>query len=79
MPYSRCRADRASTICMVEQLGLATMRSVGFTASMFISGTTRGTCGSLRQAELLSTTVVPTAANSGAYWREASAPAEKMA
>ena len=47
--------------------------------SMLISGTTRGMLGSLRQAEELSMTVVPAAAKSGAYWREAAAPAEKMA
>ena len=46
---------------------------------MFISGTTRGIAGSLRQAELLSMTVVPAATKRGAYSREAAAPAEKMA
>jgi hypothetical protein len=40
-------------------------------------GTTSGTCGSLRQAELLSITSAPTAATFGASASEVEPPAEK--
>ena len=43
------------------------------------SETTSGTSGSIRQAEELSTTITPAAANAGASAREVVAPAEKSA
>ena len=49
------------------------------TASMFISGTTNGTSLSIRHADELSITVVPTSANIGAYFLDAVAPAENIA
>ena len=76
----------ARTIWIVLQFGLAMMIALLLdcvnalvAVAILISGTTRGIAGSLRQADELSITVVPTAAKSGAYWREAAAPAEKMA
>ena len=53
---------------MVVQFGLAMMPFGGFFASCgFTSLTTSGTSGSLRQAEELSTTTAPAAANRGAW------------
>ena len=66
------------TICMVEQLGLAMMCVSLLIVSALISGTTKGTSFSMRQAELLSTTKVPCSAKRGAYCFDADAPAEKM-
>src|SRR6478609_8707514 len=48
-------------------------------ASGLTSETTSGTSGSIRQAEELSTTIAPAAANLGARARDAVAPAEKIA
>ena len=81
MPYSFSKADSATTICIVEQLGFAMMVGRGQRSRMspFTSGTTNGFVGSFRHAELLSITVVPASTKRGAYCREASAPAEKMA
>ena len=65
---------------MVVQLGLAMMP---LTASAIRSGltslTTRGTSGSMRQADELSITSTPAAANRGACTRDMIAPAEKIA
>ena len=47
---------KAITISMVEQLGLAMIRVSAVMVSALISGTTNGTLGSMRQAELLSMT-----------------------
>src|SRR6185503_20904711 len=65
---------------IVVQLGLA-MIPFGRRASAagFTSLTTSGTSGSIRQAEELSITMTPAAANFGASTREVAAPAEKMA
>ena len=60
---------------MVEQLGLAMMRVSAVMVSALISGTTKGTFFSMRQAELLSMTKVPCSANCGAYCLDAAAPA----
>ena len=63
-------ASSATTIWMVEQLGLAMIplgRSAA--AAAFTSGTTSGTCGSIRHADELSITVAPRAAASGARSR----------
>ena len=67
-------------IAMVVQFGLAMMplgRSL--MACGLTSLTTSGTSSSLRQAEELSTITAPAAANTGAYSREAVAPAENTA
>src|SRR5215475_7577612 len=64
---------------MVEQLGLAMILSSLVRASALSSGTTSFLVGSMRQAEELSTTVIPAAANFGAHSREVLPPAEKRA
>ncbi len=64
---------------MVEQLGLAMILSSGVSVWALISGTTSFLVGSMRQAEELSTTVMPAAANLGASSSEVPPPAEKIA
>ncbi len=65
---------------IVVQFGLATMPLGRLSsAAALTSGTTRGTSGSIRQAEELSMTTAPAAANRGASSRDAAAPAEKRA
>ena len=64
---------------MVEQLGFAIILSLAVSRSALISGTTRGFVGSIRQAEELSMTVIPAAANFGAHSSEVPPPAEKIA
>src|SRR6186713_854042 len=77
--YFLCRGLRATTIWMVEQLGLAMILSSFVRASAFNSGTTSFFVGSMRQAEELSMTVMPAAANFGAHSREVLPPAENKA
>src|SRR5262245_8909277 len=61
-----CKGFRATTIWMVEQLGLATMPlGMLFRASALTSGTTSGTSGSMRQALELSMTTAPALAAIG--------------
>ena len=65
---------------MVVQLGLATMPlGMERSSAALASGTTRGTSGSMRQAEELSTTVAPAATSRGASARETEAGAEHRA
>jgi hypothetical protein len=69
---------------IVVQLGLAMMPlprcdHAWAMASGLTSLTTSGTSGSRRQAEELSITVTPAAANRGACSRDVVAPAEKIA
>src|SRR5690349_11004598 len=61
---------------MVVQLGLATM-PLGMLANAcaLTSGTTRGTSGSMRHADELSTTIAPAAATVGAIASEVVLPA----
>src|SRR6201986_3276039 len=77
--YFLCRGFSATTIWMVEQLGLAMILSSFVSASALSSGTTSFFVGSILQAEELSMTVMPAAANFGAHSREVLPPAEKMA
>src|SRR5258708_36465806 len=63
---------------MAQQLGLAMMPRWSMAASGFTSGTTSGTLGSRRQAELLSITTVPAATAAGARLVLAKLPAENM-
>ena len=79
MPYFFCRGAKATNICIVEQLGLAIILSSLVRTSALISGMTNFLVGSIRQAEELSTTVVPTWANFGAHSLDTVAPAEKRA
>src|SRR6478672_4626776 len=74
-----CSLWRAKTIWMVEQFGLAMILSSLESSFALISGTTSFLVGSMRQAEELSTTNVPTSANFGAISLEMLPPAEKMA
>src|SRR6478609_9187868 len=64
---------------MVEQFGLAIMRSSAVRSFPLISGTTNFLVGSIRHADELSITVVPIAANFGAHSKEVPPPAEKIA
>ena len=65
---------------MVVQLGLATMPlGIERRAWALTSGTTRGTSGSMRHAEELSTTMAPAAATLGASSFEVAPPAENRA
>ncbi len=79
-PASSCSGLSTGIAAIVVQFGLAMMpvrtsaRACGLT-----SLTMSGTSGSRRQAELLSMTVTPAAANRGACAFDVVAPAEKMA
>src|SRR3954464_9270790 len=64
---------------MVEQLGLAMILSAALNTWAFTSGTTNFLVGSIRQAEELSITVMPAAANLGAHSSEVLPPAENKA
>src|SRR5476651_1583846 len=64
---------------MVLQLGLAMILSSAVNTLAFTSGTTNFLVGSIRQADELSITVVPAAANNGANSNEVLPPALKMA
>ena len=76
-----CSGLSATTIWMVEQLGLAMMPAAwhSATSSGFTSGTTSGTSGSMRKALELSMTTAPASAAMGANSRETAAPGEKSA
>src|SRR5512139_3868777 len=69
----------AISICMVEQLGLAMILSFCVITRAFISGTIRGISFSIRHADELSMTTVPTWAKTGAHSLDTAAPAEKRA
>ena len=74
------RTASTGMIAMVVQFGLAIMPlGTDCAASRLASTTMRGTSGSLRQADELSTTVAPAAANRGAYCLEVPPPAENRA
>src|SRR5690606_645571 len=64
---------------MVEQFGLAITLSSADNTSPFTSGTTNFFVGSIRQAEELSTTVIPASAYCGANSVEVPPPAENNA
>ena len=79
-PASSCSGLSTGIAAMVVQFGLAMMPlRASAIAPGLTSDTTSGTSGSIRQAEELSTTVTPAAANTGARAREVVAPAEKTA
>src|SRR6185437_687641 len=64
---------------MVEQLGLAIILSSLVSTLAFTSGTTSFLVGSILQAEELSITNIPAAANLGAHSNEVLPPAENIA
>ena len=74
-----CIGFNATSICMVEQFGLAIILSSGVKILPFISGIISFTFGSILQAEELSITIVPTFLNFGAHSFDIDAPAEKRA
>ncbi len=79
-PAASCSGFSTGMATMVVQLGLATIPfGIDDRADSLTSGTTRGTSGSIRHADELSTTMAPAAAKRGASWREAVAPLEKRA
>ena len=67
------------TNCMVEQFGFAIIFIFLVKTCALISGMISFLFGSIRHAEELSTTVVPTAAKRGAHSLETLPPAEKIA
>ena len=79
-PAASCSGLSTGIATMVVQLGLATIPlAIVASADSLTSGTTRGTSGSIRQADELSITTAPAAAKRGASCREAVAPLEKRA
>ena len=68
-----------TSICIVEQFGFAIILSSLVKVFALISGITNFFVGSILQADELSTTVIPAAANWGAHSNEVSPPAEKIA
>ncbi len=68
-----------TTSCIVEQFGLAIIPLCLNISFELTSGTTNGTSGSARKAELLSITTVPLPAASGANLLLISEPAENNA
>src|SRR5215210_2500000 len=69
----------ATTVCMVVQLGFATMPLCPSSASGFTSDTTSGTSSCMRHCEELSTTTAPASAKRGAHSALTPEPAEKSA
>src|SRR3954467_4414085 len=59
MPAASCRGFSATTICIVEQFGLATIPRWPSSASGLTSETTSGTSSAMRHFEELSTTTAP--------------------
>ena len=71
---------KATTICIVVQLGLAMiLRGVSKASIPLTSGTTKGTSASMRNALELSIISVPLAVITSAYSRDVPAPAEAKA
>ena len=79
-PAAACSGLSTGIAAMVVQLGLATI-PFGMDPSVWglTSATTNGTSGSIRQADELSMTIAPAAANRGASSRDDVAPAENRA
>ncbi len=69
----------ATTICIVEQFGLATMPRWSARSSGLTSETTSGTPSFIRQRDELSTTTAPACANRGAHSPLIAPPAENSA
>ncbi len=79
-PASSCSGLSTGIAAIVVQFGLAMMPlRASRTAAGLTSLTTSGTSGSIRQAEELSTTTAPAAANTGASAFEVPPPAENSA
>ena len=67
------------TVCMVVQLGLATMPRWPASASGLTSATTSGTSSCMRHCDELSTTTAPASAKRGAHSALTADPAENSA
>ena len=79
-PAASCNGFNTGIAAMVVQFGFAIMPFGAVrAASGFTSLTTSGTSGSIRNADELSITVTPAAANRGANSRDDDAPAENRA
>ncbi len=79
-PAESCSGLSTGIAAIVVQLGLAMMPLLAsWIASGLTSDTMSGTSGSMRNAEELSMTVAPAAANRGASSRDPVAPAENRA
>ena len=79
MPTASRIGFSATTICIVEQFGLATMPWCESSASGLTSATTSGTSSCMRQKDELSTTMAPASAKRGAHSSLTPEPAEKSA
>ena len=79
MPAASCSGLSATTICMVEQFGLAMIPRWASSASGLTSDTTSGTSSCIRQREELSTTTAPAPTKRGAHSPDVAPPAEKIA
>ena len=79
MPAASRIGLSATTVCMVVQLGLATMPLWPSRASGLTSETTSGTSSCMRQKDELSTTTAPASAKRGAHSSLTPEPAEKSA
>ena len=79
MPAASCSGLSATTICIVEQFGLATIPRWPSSASGLTSETTSGTSSSIRHFDELSTTIAPASAKRGAHSPDVEPPAEKIA
>src|SRR6476620_2141808 len=79
-PAASCSALSTGIAAMVVQLGLAMipLRALAISPGL-TSLTISGTSGSIRQADELSMTIAPAAANFGANSRDDVAPAENKA
>ena len=79
-PASSCSGSSTGIAAIVVQFGLAMMPlRTSASACGLTSLTTSGTSGSIRQAEQLSMTITPAAANRGASAFEVAPPAENIA
>src|SRR3954470_20971355 len=79
-PASSCSGLSTGIAAIVVQFGFAMMPlRASSIASGLTSATTNGTSGSIRNADELSITVTPAAANRGACDRDVVAPAENSA
>ena len=79
MPTSCRIGPRAITVCIVVQLGLATIPWWPASACGLTSATTSGTSSCMRHCEELSTTTAPASEKRGAHSALIAEPAEKSA
>src|SRR5262249_30768432 len=78
-PNARCSGPSGTSAVMAVQFGFAMRPWWSFAASGLISGITRGTSGSIRNADELSMQTVPFAAAAGSSSRDAAPPHDTSA